>query len=223
MSRKANDFKIGLLVILAVVLLLALTFKVNRFSFRKSRYELKVAFINSSGIEKNAPVRLSGVEAGKVKDLRLIYGPTGTHVLLTLSLDTTAKVREDSEAFVTTLGLMGEKYVELTVGSADSPFLKPDSTIIGREPFDTAKFIEKGEQIADNLDQAIYDVRKLTGGVNEIIVVHREDLDKMLKNLVETSENIKAFSEDVKWHPWKLIRKSKTQKPQEEEEEEEDR
>ena len=64
-------------------------------------------------------------------------------------------------------------------------------------------------------------MRKLTGGVNEIIVVHREDLDKMLKNLVETSENIKAFSEDVKRHPWKLIRKSKSQKPQEEEEEEE--
>lgn len=216
MTRRANDFKIGLVVILALVLLLALTFKVNKFSLTQAGYELKAAFIDSSGIEKNAPVRLSGVEVGKVKDLRLIYDAAGTHVLLTLWLDKAAKVRKDSEAFVTTLGLMGEKYVELTVGSADSPFLPAGSTIIGRAPFDTAKFIEKGEQIADNLDQAIISVRKLSEGVNEVVIVHREDLNKMLKNLVETSENIKAFSEDVKWHPWKLIRKSKSQKPKEE-------
>ena len=218
MGNRANDFKIGIVVILALVLLLALTFKVNKFSFTKRGYELKVAFINSSGIEKNAPVRLSGVEAGKVKNLQLVYGSGGTHVLLTLWLDETARVRKDSEAFVTTLGLMGEKYVELTAGSADSPFLKPNSTIIGREPFDTAKFIEKGDQIADNLSQAITNIRKLTTGVNEVIVVHREDLDQVLKNLAESSENIKAFTEDIKWHPWKLIRKSKSQKPKAEKE-----
>ena len=214
--KRINDFKIGLLVVVALALLLTLTFKVSNFSFTKAGYELKVAFINSSAIEKNSPVRLSGVDAGKVTDIQLVYGPAGTHVLLTLWLDEGAKVRGDSEAFVTTLGIMGEKYVELTAGTADSPFLQPNSTIIGREPFDTVKFIEKGEQIAENLDQAITNVRKLTDGVNEVIVVHRKDLDAMLKNLVESSENMKAFSEDIKWHPWKLIRKSKSQKPKEE-------
>ncbi|MCQ9208708.1 MAG: MlaD family protein, partial [Omnitrophica bacterium] len=205
-------FKIGLLVVVALTSLLALTFKVSKFSFSKSGYELKVAFINSSGIEKNAPVRLSGVEAGKVQGLKLIYGEDGTHVLLTLWLDENARVRQDSQAFVTSLGLMGEKYMELTAGSPESPFLPPESIIIGREPFDTAKFIEQSERIAENLDLTITEVRKLSTGVNEIIVVHREDLNKMLKNLVQTSENFKAFSEDVKWHPWKLIRKSKSQK-----------
>ncbi len=218
MGKRANDFMIGLMVIIAVTLLLALTYKMNKFSFTKAGYQLQVAFINSSGIEENAPVRLSGVEAGKVKDIQLVYGTAGTHVLLTLWLDEGAKVRKDSEAFVTTLGIMGEKYVELTAGSADSPFLPPESTIIGREPFDTTKFIEKGNQIADNLDQAITNVRELTSGVNEVIIIHREDLDKVLKNLVETSENVKAFSEDIKWHPWKLIRKSKSQEPKPEKE-----
>lgn len=216
MANRANDFKVGLLVIVTVAFLLGLTYKVSKFSFHKSGYELKAAFIDSSGIEKNAPVRLSGVEAGKVKDIRLVYGPGGTHVLLTLWLDKTARVRQDSEAFVTTLGLMGEKYVELTAGSAGSPFLPPQSTIIGREPFDTVKFMEKGGQIADNLDEAITNIRKLTSGVNELVIVHREDMDTLLKNLVESSENMKAFTEDIKWHPWKLIRKSKSQQPKEE-------
>jgi ABC-type transporter Mla subunit MlaD len=107
---------------------------------------------------------------------------------------------------------MGEKYVELTAGSAKAMFLKPNSVIIGREPFDTYKFIEKSDQLASNLDQAITNIRQLTTGVNELIVIHRDDLDMALKNLVESSENIKAFTEDIKWHPWKLIRKSKSQK-----------
>lgn len=220
---RASDFLIGIVIILAIAVLLALTYKVNKFSFSKGGYELKLVFINSSGIEKDAPIRLSGVEAGRVKDVRLIYDKEGTHVLLTLWFKEGAKVREDSQALVTTLGLMGEKYVELTAGSPTSPFLPPNSTIVGREPFDTTKFIEKGEKIAENLDSAITDVRKLTTGVNDVIMVHREDLDKMLKNLVETSENMKAFSEDVKWHPWKLIRKSKSQKPKEEQVKKEDK
>ena len=65
-KRITNDFMIGLVVVTALGLLLALTYKVSKFSFVKRGYELKVAFINSSGIEENAPVRLSGVEAGKM-------------------------------------------------------------------------------------------------------------------------------------------------------------
>ncbi len=211
-----NDFLIGILVVTAVVALLVLTYRVNKFSFSKGGYELRAAFINSSGVEKNAPVRLSGVEVGSVKDIKLMYDQQGTHVVLTLWLNDNAKARQDSQAFVTMLGIMGEKYVELTAGSATSEFLKPGSIIIGKEPFDTTKFIEKGEQIANNLDSAISDVRKLTSGVNDVIMVHRDDLDQMLKNLVSTSENMKAFSEDIKWHPWKLIHKTKEKKPVEE-------
>ncbi|MFH1046581.1 MAG: MlaD family protein, partial [Candidatus Omnitrophota bacterium] len=179
-----NDFLIGILVVTAVAALLVLTYRVNKFSFSKGGYELRLAFINSSGVEKNAPVRLSGVEVGAVKDIQLMYDQQGTHVVLTCWLNESAKVRQDSEAFVTMLGIMGEKYVELTTGSATSEFLKPGSIIIGKEPFDTTKFIEKGEQIANNLDSAISDVRKLTSGVNDVIMVHRDDLDQMLKNLV---------------------------------------
>jgi phospholipid/cholesterol/gamma-HCH transport system substrate-binding protein len=211
-KKRINDFKIGLLVVVALAFLLALTLKVSKFSLPGSGYELDLTFINSSGIEKNAPVRLSGVEAGKVKDIRLVYGPEGTHVLLALWLNQKARVRKDSEAFVATLGLMGEKYVEVTAGSAASPFLAPKSTIVGREPFDTAKFLEKSEEIAEDLDQAISDVRQLTGGVNDVIVVHREKLDQMLKNFVETSENMKAFTEDIRQNPWKLLSKPKTRR-----------
>ncbi|MBN2097082.1 MAG: MCE family protein [Candidatus Omnitrophica bacterium] len=219
MGVKANDFKIGLLVLAALAALLALSYQVNNLAFVRGGYGLNVTFVNSAGIEKNAPVRLSGVEVGTVKDLKITYGPEGTRVLLNLWLKKNALVREDSEAFVTTLGLMGEKYLEITAGDAEANFLRPDSTIIGREPFDTNKFIEKGEQIAENLDQTISEIRKLSSGVNEVVEFTRQDLDKMMKNLAESSENIKAFTEDIKWHPWKLIRKSKSPKPEEVEKE----
>ena len=39
MGRRANDFMIGLVVIVAVAALLALTLKVNKFSFSKGGYD----------------------------------------------------------------------------------------------------------------------------------------------------------------------------------------
>ena len=49
MSRRKNDFMVGLLVIVALVLLLSLTFKVNKFSF----FELVVKMGGFETMETN--------------------------------------------------------------------------------------------------------------------------------------------------------------------------
>lgn len=204
-----NEVKTGFLVIVCLVILISLTVSVGKFSFFQKQYEIKVIFNWVAGVENDAPVRLSGVEVGKVEDVQLAYKGAETKVLLTLLLNSDAKLREDSRAYVTTLGLMGEKYIELSSGSKGSPFLKPGSTIMGEDPMRIEDMMDIGKRIADEVETTLADIRKLSNHLDEMVVDNRANIDEVISSLKRTTANFEEFSDDIKRNPWKLMIKAK--------------
>lgn len=80
------------------------------------RYELKARFNNVSGIERGADVRIAGVKAGVVKAIE--GDPQRFEAVLTLSLDRKWVLPEDTDARVSTDGLLGGAYVALEPGGS---------------------------------------------------------------------------------------------------------
>ena len=109
-----NEVKTGFLVILCVGILVGLTVMAGNFAVFDETYKIKAIFTNVAGVEANAPVRLGGVEVGKVDSIKFNYKKTGgMNILIDMTLERKAKLREGALAKVATLGLMGEKYIEL--------------------------------------------------------------------------------------------------------------
>lgn len=208
MKNLTNELKVGIMVLASLLILGVLFFKMGNFDFTKSGYQVNVLFNFAGGIAKNAPVRLLGVEVGKVESIDLQYGDE-TKVLLTLWLDESVKIRMDAKAYVSALGLMGEKYIELNPGSDKAPFLQPGSTIVGEDPFQMETFTEKSEEIMEKLSKALTDVRSLTTNVDGMVTENRDQVHKILANVEETTENLKELSGDLKKNPWKIIWKTK--------------
>src|SRR4030042_6759781 len=98
----SNEMKVGMLVVVCVFVLLGLLYKTGSFDFKKEGYTVKAIFSIVAGVERNAPVRLAGVEIGKVQDIQLSY-EKGTNVIVTLWLNNNAKLRTDSKALITAL------------------------------------------------------------------------------------------------------------------------
>lgn len=215
MKKIGNEIKTGVMVIACAAILLVLTVKVAGMSTMKKGYHLKTQFNYASAIKKGAPVYLTGVEVGEIKGIKIDYSPEGTRVTLDAWLDSSAKVREDSRASIVTMGLMGEKYLELTGGSKDSPFLKEDSLIIGKEPLMMDEIIDKAMGIANNLDSGITDLRKLTQEVDATVAGNRGKIDEIITNMNDTSKNFKEFSDDIRRNPWKLLIKTKEKEKEE--------
>ena len=130
-------------------------------------------------------------------------------MLLTVWLDQSSKLKMDSKAYVSALGLMGEKYIEINPGSADAPYLEPGSTIIGEDPFQMETFTKKSEEIMEKLSKALTDIRSLTTNVDGMVAENRDDVQKILENVEETTLNLKDLSSDLKRNPWKIITKPK--------------
>ncbi len=202
-----NEFRTGIVVVAAIL--------VGVFFWTKTAvktagrpYRLKTYFNYAEGIKPDSTVKLSGIEVGRVEKIKFDYTPE-TKVELTLLLDKKAKVHEDSLAFITTSGMVGDAFIGLTPGSADKPFMKEGSIIISEDPIELRKLFKKADSIAENLDKTLVEVKTLAQNLTGVVKDNKPRIDNIVVNLESTSVNFKDFSDDIKKHPWKLLMKGK--------------
>ncbi len=203
MPKVTNEFKTGIMLIVVLAIMLYFVYATIGLNVSKDGYELNVEFNFISGLRPHAPVRLCGAKVGHVEDIKVICDEDDTHVEVVLWIKDDAKIREDSKFYISTLGLMGEKYVEITSGGSGVCFLEPGCVSQGKEPFKMEDLMEKAEVMADKLEEALISVKKLSDHADDLVT--SKEIDKTLKNIEATSENFKEFSDDIKKHPWKLL------------------
>ena len=198
MNFSRNEVKSGVLVVICFTLLTILTFKVSDFHAMSETKSYKVTFNFISGLEKNAPVHFAGHSVGIVKSISIHDGNPVVEVVIQVAKDT--PVRADSQAFVDTLGLLGEKFISLMPGSASSVLLEPGGVLVGNEPTPIHQMITQMNELTTQLIP-------LTEKTNGLLEGHQKDIEAILVNLNATSENLKDMTGDLKKHPWKLLRK----------------
>lgn len=205
MAKLNNEIKTGVVVVVAALLLLYLIVKMGGVKVSNG-YEMNVLFNYVSGLEDKAPVKLAGVIIGEVKKVTHVYDNDETKVLVKLSLNGDAKVREDSKIKISTTGLIGEKYIEITGGSKGSPVVAKGKTLVGIDLFEM-------EELIARLDSSMQDLQKLMGHADGVLVDNKDDIRATIMNLKDSSDNLKEFSDEVKRNPWKLLMKGKEVPP----------
>ena len=121
-----QEIKIGLFLAIALAIIMLFIFVVGDLStlFEKKGYPLYTYYDSVAGLEKRTVVRLAGVKVGYVQDIRL----KGSQAEVEMSIDPDIKIRRDSRATLASLGLLGEKYVEILPGE-DDRMVQPGDTI----------------------------------------------------------------------------------------------
>src|SRR4051794_29021802 len=119
--RRSNAF-IGLLAVIVAALVLF-------FGFTKDvpfthGFELRAQFESANSIRPNSPVRIAGVEVGKVKSVEPLEG-TNSAVLVMEIKKTGLPIHQDATAKIRPrIFLEGNFFVDLKPGTPDSPRLK---------------------------------------------------------------------------------------------------
>lgn len=200
----SNEIKTGVVVVIAVVV--AAIFYIRTTDFSGGVYKLKTYFNYAEGVKPDSIVKLAGIDVGRVESISFNYVPD-TKVELILAIDTKAKVREDSIAYISQSGLIGDAYIGITAGSPDKQFVKDGAMLISEDPVEMRKLMRKADAIAENLDKTLVEVKSLAANVNGVVSDNRPKIAGIVANLEETSTNFKDFSSDIKQHPWKLLSK----------------
>lgn len=205
MKKYTSEFKVGLFLILALLGLFYLTYSTGKLNIKKSGYYIYAVFDEVAGLDLKAPVMLNGLEVGKVDEIKFSYDNDKTQIILKMFIDSQAKIRENPTISIKTLGLMGEKYIQISSTEGEN-FINPEDTITGKPYLDLDALIEQAQSISEEISQQI---NKLLSTVNTTLEDNQDSITKIIKNLETSSDNFEEFSDDIKRHPWKLLFKTK--------------
>jgi len=165
MTERQMQLRIGALVLVAILLFMGFVLSIGRRSaLFEDRYSLWTSFSSTEGLTVGAPVRLAGVTVGNVTRVAFGRDPKDRRILLTLSVEqgVRERIREDSMASIGTIGLVGDKVLDVTVGSYDRPPLPPGAQLASVDPPDYSRFLQKGDRILDN-------VTRITASLDEFL------------------------------------------------------
>ena len=156
---KVGLFTAGLLIVLCLIIIM-LGKKQGIFQ-RHVTY--RAHFEHVGGLIPGAAVWLNGVVVGSVDAVELPSDPGKPEitVVLRISARLAGRVRADSRVRIRTLGLLGDRYLEISSGSASQPALPPDSVIPSEEPTDVSAVLSRGGDAMTNVLAISTSLRKI--------------------------------------------------------------
>lgn len=92
-------------------------------------YAISAEFNNISGVKEGADVQIAGVTVGRVRNLRL---NADRQAVVSMQLDKNVIIPVDSVASVKSQGIIGDKYIQLTLGGDENSY-KPGDVIVDTE------------------------------------------------------------------------------------------
>ncbi len=92
-------------------------------------YQLRAEFDNISGVKSGADVQVAGVKVGSVTKLEL---SDDFYAMVTMKLDRKIQVPVDSIASVKSQGIIGDKFIQITLGG-DEEIFSDDGVITDTE------------------------------------------------------------------------------------------
>jgi phospholipid/cholesterol/gamma-HCH transport system substrate-binding protein len=219
-GKSKLELKVGVFVFIGLILLSVFVLVVGDFKTMVSTQKINFVFNFINGVKNGAPIRYAGVDIGEVKQISLFYSPVEKKekVLVAGVIKKDVRIPQDSSIWVNTLGLLGEKYIDIMPGHDYTDFIKPGQTVVGTDPFAMHEFGELAKSIAKKLDDSIVEVQQLAGSVSSLAKNLDDGISKV-KNAEGTIGKLlyddKLYNDlsdmvgDIKRNPWKLFWKAK--------------
>lgn len=201
MDYQASEVKAGLFITVSALVLIAFLVVLMGLTQWGESVQYRARFGYVGGIEKGSLVRYAGMEVGKVISFSLPE-PGDTRVQIIFEVKKGTPLRSDSEAFLSTIGLMGAYYIEITSGTLDAPLLAPGAIVAGK---DIAGIAQMTGPMSDATTQATELLKRLNSLLNDenrrhlsetLAVLHRmadenaETTHVMLTNVNHLTANL---------------------------------
>lgn len=133
-------------------------------------FEVYAEFSEIAALDNGAKVRVAGMDAGEVENIRVPTGPGGHfRVRMRVKEDLHPLIRLDSVASIQNDGLVGNKFVQIEAGTEQSALVPDKGTIKSREPFDIADLMQKMSDTVDTVNTMLTEVKQnLDGALNAV-------------------------------------------------------
>jgi phospholipid/cholesterol/gamma-HCH transport system substrate-binding protein len=159
---KWSELKVGLVVAVALVMLIMAILNMSHgLSFISRQAELRAMVDHTHGLKVGGPVRMNGVDVGNVRRIGIANDSNTVEILFSIQRSVLDHLRQDAAVHIRPLGLLGDKYLDLSPGSASKPPLPLNQTLYGQAEADLTGLASGAENTLEHLNTAIGDLERI--------------------------------------------------------------
>jgi phospholipid/cholesterol/gamma-HCH transport system substrate-binding protein len=168
-EERKHEIKVGLTILAALIVLIFAIMSVSQqHGLFQDKYQLRVLLARVNGLQTGAPVQLAGLKVGSIVKIHFSDDIEEQKIEVVMEIDKQAqnRIRQDSEAHIGTLGLLGDKFVGISLGSVDQPILKHGDFINGADPVDLDRLLDESADIFEQLKNTTKSIEEIAEKIN---------------------------------------------------------
>lgn len=209
MNTRSPKFKVrlGLFVGIALFLFVLAIFIIgSQKNLFDPVYTLKSRFNNVSGLQVGNAVRFSGINVGTVDRVHIV-NDTVVQVVMVIRKEVQPFIKTDSNAMIGSEGLIGDRLVTISNGSATAKSAPDGAVLESTEPIETDAIMASLQVTADNaavateeIAEILYKVNNGNGTLGRLINDDQiaENIDQTIVNLKKSSKGLEQNMEAAK-------------------------
>jgi phospholipid/cholesterol/gamma-HCH transport system substrate-binding protein len=185
-----TEVRVGIFVVVGLLLGMIVLFQLgSQHEMFKRQFTVYASFVDISGLRTGAVVQLGGLNVGYVDEIRFPAELLKKEITVKLRISRHFhdRIRGDSIATVNTQGLLGDKFIYISVGSEDQAVIANGGFVQSRETTSIFALADKAGVIMDDLGEAAKTINALL----ESVEGEKEgDLKASIKSIRRTLEQI---------------------------------
>ncbi len=188
MRNLTTEFKVGLLILTGLGIIVYSSVVVTGWRPGLSdTYTLSMFFNNASGLLVGSPVQVAGVKIGQVSAISLAEGQAKVQA----SIYKRFQLYADATATIKSLGILGDKYVEVRAGTPSQAALRDGDTIVLVLPGSDL------DSLVENLSDILHDIKSVTGALRDTLggEAGRDRLDTILNQIAKATSDISRITD----------------------------
>jgi phospholipid/cholesterol/gamma-HCH transport system substrate-binding protein len=191
-----DQLKVGVMILVALVILAFAVLRIGQAGnlFGK-RYRLVSFIANASGLRIGGPVSVAGRLAGTIKDIQFLAPDQDTtrnlRVIMEVDRSVRNQVRADSRAKIATMGLLGDKIIDISVGTPKYRPLHEGDTLLVVPSTDYEAVVRQASGAIAEVVSLTRDLKKVTSGITSgqgtlgQLVTNRQLYDQLNSSLAQ--------------------------------------
>jgi len=201
MQTHTDKFKLRLGIFVAgglVLFVLAIFIIGKQKNLFNPVYMLNSTFYNVSGLQVGNNIRFSGINIGTVDNINIVNDST-VRVDMSIKKEVQKFIKTDSEVAIGSEGLIGDRLLIITQGSANAPLASEGQQLVSKEPVETDAIMASLQVTAGNaeiISQQLAEIMMKINGGNGTLGKLIQDTT-IAENLNQTIVNLKKSSKGL--------------------------
>ena len=207
--KKNYDYiwKLGMFVIIGLVLFMVSIYFIGKNkNLFVSTFQLQSHFKNVSGLKVGNNVRFSGINVGTVKDIEFV-SDSSVVVRIAVKKEVQKFIKTDAMASIGSDGLMGDKVLSISPGTASNKIVKDNDNIASSTAIEIEDLMKSVKVSIDNagiitgeLAEFTYKMNNGTGALSKLMNDEgfANDVDATMNNMKKATKGLNENMEAAK-------------------------